>query len=75
MRRSEVTWCARAAVWIGVSLLFVMAFSDREFAAVSVPAVLATGAGVVVLAYSIPFRTRQDSEVSDPAAEETSHAQ
>ncbi len=72
MHPSDAIWYARAAVWIGIVLLFLMAFLHRQVAVVSVLAVVGIASGVIVLAYSIPFRSSQRSKLRATTAKEQS---
>lgn len=56
MKTADITWYGRAAVWIGVALLLLMAVAGHQVAIVTVLAVLAVIAGIVLLIYAIPFR-------------------
>jgi hypothetical protein len=51
----DLVWFGRAGVWIGVSLLLLMAFSGAQVAFVTVFAVFIIIVGVALLIYAIPL--------------------
>jgi hypothetical protein len=62
--RSDINWYARSAVWLGVALLLLMAFTGAQVAVVTILAVVGICTGVVVLIYTIPWRATSPSDAT-----------
>ena len=56
MSHNDLHWYgSRAAIWIGVILLILMAFTGAEVPVIAAAAVTAVVAGSILLVYLIPF--------------------